>query len=205
MGTWLPLSCRVQGTIITIRCWINVGSRRRRRPTALPPRASCHARLGEIAEYGIFPTDAHLELFPNGTMAGGTSNGEVRVYDRRGEQVGPTLIGHAGRILDIAVGNQVMATVSRDRTVRLWDLSTQRALGAPIPTESPVVDLSPDGRWLVTAEPEGTRLRDLDAASLVDAACAIAGRNLTVDEWERHLPANEPFRPTCAQWPNASA
>jgi hypothetical protein len=40
----------------------------------------------------------------------------------------------------------------------------------------------------------------LDPAEWVEAACAVAGRNLTRTEWERALPGTEQ-QATCPQWP----
>jgi hypothetical protein len=34
----------------------------------------------------------------------------------------------------------------------------------------------------------------------VDRACATAGRNLSVEEWEQFFP-NKPYEATCPQWP----
>jgi len=32
-------------------------------------------------------------------------------------------------------------------------------------------------------------------------ACAIAGRNLTREEWKLYLPAGTPYAATCTEWP----
>jgi len=43
-------------------------------------------------------------------------------------------------------------------------------------------------------------LFDIDPHSWKQRACQIAGRNLTVKEWERYLP-DEPYQKTCPQYP----
>jgi hypothetical protein len=39
---------------------------------------------------------------------------------------------------------------------------------------------------------------------LVDEACRRAGRNLTGAEWRSLMTADEPYRVSCPQWPDAS-
>ena len=40
-----------------------------------------------------------------------------------------------------------------------------------------------------------------DVADWPDIACEAAGRNLTRDEWEAHMPPDIPYEPSCPQWP----
>lgn len=47
------------------------------------------------------------------------------------------------------------------------------------------------------------QLWNVDPASWLGIACRTAGRNLTRQEWERFLPAGEPYRPTCPSLPSA--
>jgi hypothetical protein len=57
-----------------------------------------------------------------------------------------------------------------------------------------LVVASTDGRtWTVD-----TRIDQWD-----DRACAIAARNLSVEEWEEYFP-NVPYERTCPQWPPAN-
>jgi len=44
--------------------------------------------------------------------------------------------------------------------------------------------------------PSGIQIVDLRLSSWVDAACQLAGGDLTRSEWARFLP-NSPFRSTC--------
>jgi hypothetical protein len=61
--------------------------------------------------------------------------------------------------------------------------------------------IRPDGRQMALATDEGVQLWDLDPAAWREAACRLAGRNLTREEWERYLPNGEPYHVTCPQWP----
>lgn len=71
-----------------------------------------------------------------------------------------------------------------------------RGIGEDFPTA-----FSPVGRWLVTAGCENTaRLWTLPVDLLIEKACRVAGRNLTLEEWQRFFPG-EPHRQTCADPP----
>jgi hypothetical protein len=45
--------------------------------------------------------------------------------------------------------------------------------------------------------PDGIAIWDLDSSHWVDAACRLAGRNLTQDEWDTYLSALESYHRTC--------
>jgi WD40 repeat protein len=99
---------------------------------------------------------------------------------------------------------KTLATAGGDGTVRLWDASTRAQIGAPItvPGSAGVgvagVAFSPDGKTLATAGGDGTvRLWNVAfPANLVNAACSIAGRTLTRQEWRTYVPS-EPFQQVC--------
>ena len=61
---------------------------------------------------------------------------------------------------------------------------------------------SPDGKRLAVSGVESlAMLWDIDPAVWRRRACAIAGRNLTREEWRLYLPAGKPYRTTCSEWP----
>jgi hypothetical protein len=51
----------------------------------------------------------------------------------------------------------------------------------------------------------GVALWDLDPAAWVDAACAIAGRNLTHEEWATYVGDLAPYTATCPSFPLPAA
>jgi hypothetical protein len=86
--------------------------------------------------------------------------------------------------------------------VNLYDGASGTRLGAPIviaDDEVAAMALSADGTMLVTGggPDDGALLWDLQPTSWVNAACAIAGRDLTVDEWETFIGDLARYRPTC--------
>jgi WD40 repeat protein len=140
-----------------------------------------------------------------------------RVADQR--PAFPPLAGHTGPITGISFDRRgsLLATTTLFGATRLWDAETGRGYGdelaaSPKPGSlEPNVDLpflglrnafSPDGKMLATAGVE-TRamLWDVDPAVWRRRACAIAGRNLSREEWKLYLPPGTPYRATCSEWP----
>lgn len=64
------------------------------------------------------------------------------------------------------------------------------------------VGLTGDGTRVavVTSSSLGLTRWNLDAATWIDAACAVAGRNLTLQEWEQNMGDAE-YRATCPERP----
>jgi DNA-binding SARP family transcriptional activator/class 3 adenylate cyclase/WD40 repeat protein len=91
--------------------------------------------------------------------------------------------------------------------LRVYDVDATRQIGRPFRVELPpnaphlAASLRPDGRQLAVAAEQGVQLWDLDPNAWRDAACRLAGRNLTRDEWDRYIPRGEPYGATCPQWP----
>jgi hypothetical protein len=65
-----------------------------------------------------------------------------------------------------------------------------------------MASVTPDGKVLVTGD--GTRMVrwNIDQSTWPANACAVAGRNLTAAEWDRHLPNAGPRRATCPDLPS---
>ncbi len=62
-----------------------------------------------------------------------------------------------------------------------------------------------DGRaTAVTAVGDEILIWNLNTSGWSDIACRAAGRNMTLAEWEQFGPQDEPYNPTCEQWPSAT-
>jgi hypothetical protein len=61
--------------------------------------------------------------------------------------------------------------------------------------------LRDDGEAVAIETDQGTVVWDLDPDSLADAACRVAGRNLTRAEWDEHVGSLAPYRELCPDAP----
>ena len=84
--------------------------------------------------------------------------------------------------------------------MRLWDIPTQQAIGAPLPglpNQQVSPTFMPDGtRLLATYGTGRAYLWDIGPESLTRQACHIAGRQLTRAEWREFLPSLD-YDPAC--------
>jgi len=117
------------------------------------------------------------------------------------------LHGHADRVSSVAFSRdgRTLASASGDGTVRLWDVRTRKALGAPLKGHTaPVssVAFSPDGRTLASASADGTirlwtGLLWRNVAELQTEICQLVGSGLSKSEWARYAPGI-PYRNSCS-------
>jgi WD40 repeat protein len=110
--------------------------------------------------------------------------------------------GHAGAIYWVTISrdNRTLVTSSWDGTVRLWDIKSEQAVGAPLsglPGHGVTGLLTPDGNAVIAGYDTGEAYRwDIRPKSLVRHACMVAGRTLTRAEWNDFLPGRD-YRPAC--------
>jgi len=95
----------------------------------------------------------------------------------------------------------MMASSGTDGTVRLFDVATEEQIGSSLRGASDTdtrAMFTPDGDRLVAVSEDGTGVVwDVTAERWRRHACAVAGRELTAEEWERFLP-DRPYSPTCS-------
>lgn len=107
------------------------------------------------------------------------------------------------------VGPERLVVRSVTGDVRLWDVSTARSLGvlAEAPSWPPSLEfgtggytpmLGRDGKSFWFTQPGEFVRITADPASWIKSACSAAGRSLTLSEWEKLVPLDEPYRDACA-------
>ena len=106
-----------------------------------------------------------------------------------------------GPRLQISIDGRTLLVPSFNNTVTLYDLPSGRTLGSPVPadiTEFITGYLQPDGKAFVVNGSDGVVRWTLDPADHFEAACRMAGRELTASEWSTHLGNLGPQRATCS-------
>jgi WD40 repeat protein len=137
----------------------------------------------------------------------GDADGSAQLWNMRTgttTDLGPTEAaanaGISGAAFDPS-GNS-FATWALDGSLQVWDPRTGQAIGPPVtdPEDGAVMAASwQSAGELTTLHSSGAELRlPLNEAGLLDRACALAGRELSTQEWVHYLPGR-PYRPACAR------
>nr|WP_246060143.1 AAA family ATPase [Herbidospora galbida] len=139
-----------------------------------------------------------------GGQIGPTIDARVWLWDTETlKPINPPLSGHTGPTVAAAFSadGTMIATASKDRSVRIWDVKTHALIGVPITgygSDVIAVSFSSDGRTLYTLEAAGN-LKEIDI-TIEDApamVCVRADGGLTEQEWRNYIPATIAFRDTC--------
>lgn len=143
-------------------------------------------------------------LSPDGSrLAAHHPDGGVRLLDTETLEwasTGTAAVSADGNIAFAHDGSQFASLAAEG--VRLWDGRTgeyQASIPLPGGTTDAAVAYLGDGSGLLVTSPDGrTWTLDTRPASWLERACALAGRDLTRDEWERYFPERD-YRVTCPQ------
>jgi hypothetical protein len=153
-----------------------------------------------------------------GVVVAGTPDGRIYELDPTSlDPVGSPFPGINALTEELGVDDAGwrLMVLGLDETLRFYDVATRTQLGDAI-------DLSYDyalhALWddVASGVPAGAVLRsdglrasavteqgivvwDLDPAHWVDAACQVAGRNLTEAEWDQYIGDLAPYRETCPE------
>ena len=133
-------------------------------------------------------------------------SGEIFLIDEAtGEPIGEPFIS-AGTQIQRAVlvrGGSMLAAQGRDGRLRLWDVATHRLVGRPLIGHvdyAPSVERVSDDVVVTGGANDGLVIEwSLDPQVWIERACALAGRNLTHDEWDVYIGGE--YETTCDQWP----
>ncbi|MDQ1467800.1 MAG: hypothetical protein QOH10_2215, partial [Actinomycetota bacterium] len=141
-------------------------------------------------------------------VVGATLSGVTRQWDvATGKEIPPPFEGQVGLADGVAFsssGTMLATTTLGLSETRLWDPDTSRPLGGPLvggrvpyTRRTAVIEdflrsrpsFSRDGRQLATVGYDGaSMLWDVVPEHWLDAACKVAGRDLTEAEWRQYLP-----------------
>jgi hypothetical protein len=163
------------------------------------------------------------ESEPNGPMAFAAADDVVVVSNALGEHAvldastlapeGSPLPATRGFFTDMVMdraGARLLA-LGADNEVRLYDIAarSQVGTGVVISNRRPTIEprglaLRADGLQAAVGTDDGIVLLDLDPDRWVEAACTVASRNLTDEEWDTYLGTLGPYHTTCPDFPPAT-
>ncbi len=141
-----------------------------------------------------------------GRVIAATVDGRLAELDTQTLQpIGAPFPGTNGPVDSLAIDNDGhRLLLGADRNLRLYDIPTRTVLGDPLDTNTDFasIKLRGDGKLAAVAANDGLIVWDLDPAHWDNAACQLAGRNLTHEEWKRYLGTIAPYSTTCPQYPS---
>jgi WD40 repeat protein len=157
-------------------------------------------QTGELLVGGLVGPRWH-SVSLNGLLVG-ADGGAITQYDLKTLEPIAALPGARGEVnsLQWSEDEQVLLATSNDQTVSVYDVATWTRIGDPIPADAPLTfpgHLRPDGAVVAVTVRNGVELWDIDPDYLAEAACQVAGRNLTETEWETYLGSLGEYRETC--------
>ncbi|GLW10058.1 hypothetical protein Misp01_51870 [Microtetraspora sp. NBRC 13810] len=128
------------------------------RPTDPAPSVTLTGHTGRVYSVAFSPD--------SGTLATGSHDETVRLWDVAGRRSVATLTGHTAGVWSVAFSpdGRTLATGSSDKTVRLWDVAGRRSVATLTGHTAGVysVAFSPDGKILATGSHDATvRLWDV--------------------------------------------
>lgn len=123
---------------------------------------------------------------PDGqTLASGSEDETIKIWDVQTRKVIRTLSGHIGPIWSLAISpdKQTLASSSGDKTIQLWNLQTGKLLRILTAHSKSVwsVAISPDGQLLAGGSSDGTiTLWDLGSGTLLRTITGHSGPDRSV-------------------------
>ena len=155
------------------------------------------AQVAVLGGHGTGTTGVHYS--PDGTLLASTDrDGATFLWDTATQQHVGTL--RAASVIGLPVFNPSgtrLVTTGGDGT-QLWDVKGERAIGSPVQMRGFLYDATfTDDGTMLGAYTDGSVLRwTFDPGTMRSAACTLAGRDLTPEEW-RSFMGDEAYRETC--------
>jgi WD40 repeat protein/class 3 adenylate cyclase len=148
--------------------------------------------------------NAVVSFSPDGTLAVGSWSGIVQLRNATtGAQIGHDLVAAQWPVDTIAfdpTGRTFATSVGPGgAAARVWSTSTLQQFGSDLEGTGTDQNMAftPDGRYLLVVTDDGTVTRwPVSVAAWEQHACAVAGRNLTREEWARYV-GNRPYSNVC--------
>lgn len=146
-----------------------------------------------------------IAFSPDGTrIASSSFDYTIRLWNvTTGEPVGQPFVGHNNYVtgLVFSPNGDMVLSGGNDNRLWLWDVERGERLGQPLTGHSSSINtvaISPDGKTAATGSHDlSILLWDVGLESWQQRACAIANRNLTQEEWDRHF-QGLPYHQTCS-------
>jgi len=179
--------------------------------------ARVRPKTGEVLQTAppgtLVDTDAaHTDLSPDGTLLATPDPShwmgllEVESLEWVDADADADSLANAGGWVTFAPDGSQFAALQTNR-IGLWDGHTGAYQGSlPLPelaTDGSIRYLPNSDGLLVAARDGRTWVADTRTERWPERACALAGRNLTVAEWEQFFPTRL-YRATCLRWPAGS-
>jgi len=136
-----------------------------------------------------------LAFAPNGTLATGTYAGVVQLWNpSTGASIGHPVLVAAAPVASIAFdpsGQRFATAGGPEGGLKLWFTSSLQQDGTTLDPEegtSGNAQFTPNGQGLLSVDANGNgSLWPVSLPALANHACAVAGRNLTREEWSRFI------------------
>ena len=138
-----------------------------------------------------------------------STGGELTHYDLDSLEPIRTFDGSLGFIQEVngTADGSLILTRGGEGWANLYDVASGIRIGAPIPIpvedEFQTASIALDGSRMAIGGgiENGYQIWDLDPDHWVEAACRLAGRNLTEEEWATNIGDLAEYGPTCPQLP----